>query len=339
MAEKRKPDGNTSYQEIHLSDWRQAYELMENLADVGGEWIFRGMRDASWKLQTTLERVAMSYRKGTLKGLADVERRTLQRFRRMAKMHGVTIAEDPIDATEVPAGWWTKHPGRRDASLIEWLALLQHYGGATRLLDFTKSFWIAAFFAVEPSASGRLGERQAIWAIRSRTLWHRAMGCLGLQKPRRYQVAFRRRAISRIACRQTIVVDDKWHKKKPPGLEQPLALPVEPETLNSRVAAQRGCFVFPLVAEESFERNLFSTFDLQPDIQTQTQPISYDKKNRLGESTLIAKILLPAATQEAKLRDMLRKQHKALQEMNITGASLFPDLSGAARSTLASIWD
>ena len=32
---------------------------------------------------------------------------------------------------------------------LEWLALVQHHGGPTRLLDFTKSFYVASFFAVE----------------------------------------------------------------------------------------------------------------------------------------------------------------------------------------------
>src|SRR5438093_2893211 len=32
---------------------------------------------------------------------------------------------------------------------LEWLALMQHYGAPTRLLDFTYSFWIALFFAFE----------------------------------------------------------------------------------------------------------------------------------------------------------------------------------------------
>lgn len=43
---------------------------------------------------------------------------------------------------------------------MEWLALMQHHGAPTRLLDFTWSPYVAAFFALE-----RATENAAIWAI------------------------------------------------------------------------------------------------------------------------------------------------------------------------------
>jgi hypothetical protein len=50
-----------------------------------------------------------------------------------------------------------------DEDVIEWLALMRHYGAPTRLLDFTYSFFVACYFAVN-----RLDhEKKAaeIWAI------------------------------------------------------------------------------------------------------------------------------------------------------------------------------
>jgi hypothetical protein len=38
--------------------------------------------------------------------------------------------------------------------------LIQHHGGPTRLLDFTHSFYVAAFFALE-----RATEDVAVWAV------------------------------------------------------------------------------------------------------------------------------------------------------------------------------
>jgi hypothetical protein len=49
---------------------------------------------------------------------------------------------------------------------IEWLALMQHHGAPTRLLDFTWSPYVAAFFALE-----RATEDAAVWAINLPLLW------------------------------------------------------------------------------------------------------------------------------------------------------------------------
>ena len=43
---------------------------------------------------------------------------------------------------------------------IEWLALIQHYSGPTRLLDFTHSPYVAAFFAMEKAEHDAV-----VWAI------------------------------------------------------------------------------------------------------------------------------------------------------------------------------
>lgn len=45
---------------------------------------------------------------------------------------------------------------------VEWLALMQHYGAPTRLIDFTSSIFVALHFALDES----YGKGNVIWAIR-----------------------------------------------------------------------------------------------------------------------------------------------------------------------------
>jgi FRG domain len=53
------------------------------------------------------------------------------------------------------------YPPERDDEL-EWLALMQHHGAPTRLLDWTKSPYVELFFALEPIMGADFA---AVWAI------------------------------------------------------------------------------------------------------------------------------------------------------------------------------
>jgi hypothetical protein len=88
-------------------------------------WLFRGHRCPKWLLETSLERA--SRRCGI--DAVSYERACYREFRRHAHAY----------LTRVP----------NESDTLEWLALMQHYGAPTRLLDFTESFWIGLFFAFE----------------------------------------------------------------------------------------------------------------------------------------------------------------------------------------------
>jgi hypothetical protein len=109
-------------------------------------WLFRGEPRAYPKLQTSLERALVD--RGTLlTEAADVERKLLKEFKRRAHHY--------------------MHPLPGEGDLMGWLALMQHYGAPTRLLDWTYSFYIATFFALSEATSNPPDKRSpcVVWAL------------------------------------------------------------------------------------------------------------------------------------------------------------------------------
>jgi hypothetical protein len=95
-----------------------------------GKWIFRGVRQNNYQL------VPKIGREGTRKGVGSPE-----------DLHYDRDEEDTMVRHFIrSAGPYVRHvPTTR----LEWLALAQHHGMFTRLLDWTESLLVAAFFAVE----------------------------------------------------------------------------------------------------------------------------------------------------------------------------------------------
>jgi hypothetical protein len=120
--------------------FRRWDKLREYFGWLGSDWIFRGQRNAKWRLQSSLERAAAHYQPADK---ADVEKFFIFQFKRRAHNY-LSPSLLPKDERDTP----------------EWLALMQHHGAPTRLLDFTKSPYIATFFAIEESDSDC-----AVWAI------------------------------------------------------------------------------------------------------------------------------------------------------------------------------
>jgi hypothetical protein len=93
---------------------------------------FRGQENAAWGLQAGIDRDSYSaYRRQRNVERAVHERALFDEFKRTARRH-LSVA---------PGDDW------------EWLAIAQHHGLATRLLDWTKNPLAALFFAVDAVAN------------------------------------------------------------------------------------------------------------------------------------------------------------------------------------------
>ncbi|MGO9533436.1 MAG: FRG domain-containing protein [Syntrophobacteraceae bacterium] len=98
-------------------------------------WIFRGVRKQPYRLISSLDRRLESREQfGTAHSRSTVDRQTAEAY--LLKQFK-KAAHHFIGASMVPD------------NTLEWLALMQHYGAPTRLLDFTRSCYVACFFALE----------------------------------------------------------------------------------------------------------------------------------------------------------------------------------------------
>jgi hypothetical protein len=129
-----------TFNEKQAENWTDLFTFYnDKFTERETQWIFRGLPDANYKLETTLERVRTRFDK-SLTDASVMEKKMIRQFKRQGHLY----LENPP----------------KDDDTIEWLALMQHFGAPTRLLDWTYSFFVALFFAVEKSE-----KRCAVWAI------------------------------------------------------------------------------------------------------------------------------------------------------------------------------
>jgi len=112
-------------------------------------YIFRGQRKADWQLISSFDR---QYRKLDWKKRTSIETQLLENFKTYLQRENISINYSQIDS------------------------LAQHYGIPTRLLDWSYSPFIAAYFAF---SSNRQDDREAvaIWALRKdHDIWNQGLG-------------------------------------------------------------------------------------------------------------------------------------------------------------------
>jgi FRG domain len=147
---------------VRFGGWREfKRDVLHELFPVDGifrhdTYLFRGMANADWNLITSFDR---RFADQPPRQRLMLFERLVENFRRACQEYGVP---EPI---------WSD-----DRKL---LALGQHYGLPTRLLDWSESPYIAAFFAFQeiPGAADPGTGHICVWALRrSASAWHRDLG-------------------------------------------------------------------------------------------------------------------------------------------------------------------
>jgi hypothetical protein len=232
-----------SYETRVLDSWDAYLKVITD--SPYANWAFRGQADAAWPLSSTLTRYFTAF------GIPQQEwelreQRALRIFKRKA------------------THFLTHVPALEDD--FEWMALMQHHGAPTRLLDFTWSPYVAVFFALERA------ERDAsVWALNPAEF--PAVGELG---------------------RFTLDELNTGKSKFQVAIGRPYIM-------NRRLIAQSGTLVVS---------------------GTVGRPVEVILRN--PAATLVKLVLRRDAVRLTAMRELYR--------MNITHATLFPDLDGLARS-------
>lgn len=262
-----------SYATVECGTWDELLDFYQEFVRpvTTSFLLFRGQRDATWPLETSLERVASRFRVPAHER-HDLEQRLLRRFQRQA--HHYIEHVPPLDDT------------------MQWLALMQHHGAPTRLMDWTYSFFVAVFFALEDCDADK---PCAIWSLNAARCRKRAETLLD------FDTTLRRALDADPHAKKPWTVDGLVFRREP----QALAYPLNPFQLNERLVIQQGAFLVPGDLEHSFESNLARV---------------------LAEPEELRKVVLRLTYEEISvaLTELLR--------MNMSRATLFPGLDGYSAS-------
>jgi len=275
---------------IEANTWREAEGHFLKIAASGREVFFRGQADAEWPLQSkfarVIEKLAVKLNwSAQARGLTaqNVERELLDEFKKAChRMSGSAQLPKELEDED------------------EFMAFAQHFGLPTRLLDWTRSPFISAFFAFDGNNTASVfpdGHKIAIWAFD----WDR------------FKVYFYCRHYKTTPA-EIASEPKEEHEKRLQNIMTTADRRIERVQIagnpNRRMVYQEGLFTRVVGIKDSIQS-------------------FFDKYGGCGSGTVLTKIEIPGSEQRQALNE--------LSLMAITPVSLMNDPDGAAATAVNTV--